>query len=515
MERKTLVEIMPGRNISQEERMLYYWANPWIFVNEVITEDVLNRTTQAGIKFLGFIPQQREYLRAFCDIRIPAIIMKCNRGGSKTWLNALGILIMTYLVPKMKVTILAGSKEQADTLYQFYTQFLWDTPLGVLVKGDPTQSLTRYKHGGWVKSLTASERSVRGKRPDILVLDETCQADSALINAAIGTNVAAARLKIIFCSTPNKIDHIFYRNWQNADRIGWAKFEWSCYDCPWISPVNIDLVKDTYDKNTFKIEMLGEFGSATGTVFDHDSIYAAFVDEYPPNIIGIDGTSCGEEIIASAIGVDWGWAHPTVVTTVGVDSDDTMYILDTYGKSYVLNSVWQEQIIPDRVARYDPAQVLADAAQAGQNRDLSKVLTERFSLGVQRKAFNKYKARMLTELIKRFEKGTIKVLNERGDNTKLYQQLIAYEYRESSAEGGVSDMPRKGNDDYIDSLMLATWALRPDSLGTAIGHGVSLVRDIAADLSLSSQSEYSPEEQVRGQGGIRQRGGNRRERDYF
>ena len=462
--KKKISDIAPNAN--SKDRFLYFWANPWLFVHEILGVEVLNKTTPAGANFKEFIPQQKQYLRDFLDPRVHGMIMSCCRGGSKTWLNAIGITLMEYLIPKMRITINSGSKQQSDYLYRYFTQFLEGTVLMNLVKGEPLQSNTSFKHGGWVKALTASEKSVRGLRPDTILFDETCQAEDVLVKSALGGTFTATNLKIIFSSTPNKMNHIFYEVWARHEKYGWKRYHWNCYDCPWITKDAIEMAKLMYDTNTFRIEMLGEFGSRTGSVFDHDTITGAKVDSYPDVVLQ-------GKTVANAVGVDWGYAHPTVVTVVGIDDQQPSiaYVLEVFGKSGMKEEDWCKDVIPRLCKKYGVVAVSADSAGAFQNRALEDALASEVpGLGVSRTKFSVAKMRMIGEVRRRLEKGLLKIRSGGGAEVdKLVEQLYAYEYEYSEATGMAGDKPAKGNDDYVDSLMMALFPLKEDRLMTASG----------------------------------------------
>jgi len=86
-------------------------------------------------------------------------------------------------------------------------------------------------------------------------------------------------------------------------------------------------------------------------------------------------------------------------------------------------------------------------------------------LGVQAKAFGKYKMAMVAEVRRRLEKGLLQISKKYGHNKQLLDQLFAYEFAPSNVEtGGVSEKTAKINDDYIDALDLALYPLKPGSV---------------------------------------------------
>jgi len=454
--------------MSQEEKYLYWRANPWLAAYDLIGEETLTEIMAAGKgKFKEFTKLQKLFLRDFCDPRYTKIASRRNRGGSKTHDVAVCIALMEYFVPGIRITINSGSMEQSDTLYSYFKDFVEGSDiLSKLVDGIPLKKLTKWKHHGWVKALTASPKSVKGKRPDIIVFDEVCEITRQLIADALGGTWTATMLKIVMIGTPDKMNHKFYDiqrstivvddetrhdNGRTISKAGYYIYHCTAYDCPWISEEAIKEGKKELDDNNFRIQMLGEFGSSTGTVFDHEDIVAAKIEEY--NIEEIIKT-----LVDRGVGVDWGYAHKTGVVTCGVDEMDMLHIVYAKAARQVKDTKWYDVIIPAVVKKYEPSEVGADSSHAFQNRNLDDSL-ETLGHGVRKWAFKKYKQVMISSLRARFEKRMIKFYCGLEEIDELLEQLFAYQYHEG-LDGIPSDLPDKGNDDYIDALLIAAYPLR-------------------------------------------------------
>lgn len=429
------------------ERIIWFRVNPWRWAHQVIGNHILSRTASAGKPFRSFSWFQKAFLRDICDPRATSVHARCNRGGSKTMLASLGVTGLSYFIPRYKQAILAGSEEQAGQAYSYFVTFMEGSSLSeLLLDGPPLRKRTTIKGGGYVKILTASEKTVRSGRHDLLYFDETCQAEPDIIDAGLGCNVHSPQPKTLMTSTPDKIFHPFYEI--DVDREGKGadfKFHhWTCYDCPWISAEEIERKKRLYDTNRFRIEMLGEYGSATGSVFDVDLLEQSFAkgaNMYVPTQTN--------PWLASGMGIDWGWNHPTVCTIAKVDPIEYR-IWITLARPFrfkTIDTIANEVKVD--VATHAVKRVCCDAENPGYIRQLKNELRA-FMIPVQAIPFNKYKDQMLTNFRKLLEDGRL-IIDTRLRQTK--EQLLAYHFMKDQ------DRPEKKEDDFVDSAILAVHSI--------------------------------------------------------
>lgn len=480
-------------HISLEDKYLYWRANPWLAAWDLIGDESLKHMQAANApEFKEFTPKQKKFMRDFMDPRRTKLAIRCNRGGAKTNIIAICIALLEWFVPKEKVTINSGSMEQSQAMYRFFKTAVSSGILKRMVVGTPLRTKTQFLHGGVVEALAASDTQSRSKRPDTLIYDEAVLVNQHNIFDALGGVWTSQDLKIVFSSTPNKMNHMFYRIQQGCcdiddkdpakdylSKSGYHVHHWTCYDCPWIPERNIKEAEEAYDRNMFRIEMLGEFGSASGTVFDAETIALAIRDSMP-EILMKDPKAVLKEL---AFGVDWGFSHPGVVTVGGVDEKGVLHIIYSISRKGLARE-WIDKYIPNLAGKYDPYVMYLDAENAGENKDLADKLPD---IGTRRISFAKYKGRMISALRSRLEKGTIVIYRGIGDNDKCLEQLYAYEWMENE-EGIVTEKPEKGNDDSVDSLMLCVFALRPDYVDIDDETGDKKSESLSTDGLFGNQS---------------------------
>lgn len=481
---KSLETATQSRKLPLWEKLLYYRANPWLFVTDVIGKENIQKTAPVGTEFLGFMLEQKEFMRDALDPRRGLLVLRCNRGGSKTFLIGLIVLIFESIIPKMRITIQAGSQEQSDKVYSdYFRPFLEGSVLEHLVitgkDGKPRifRKHTAFKHGGWVKALTASQKSVRGPRPDLLIIDEMCSTEREFCYAAFGGVVTSSDIKIIVSSTPDKIAHMFYdiNKKSDADAVlgdrKWKLYHWDCYVCPWITESAIQYAKEElFDSNEFRISMLGEFGSSTGLVYPLEKVEQALCTSYPFEVTEWMREMKNEFFLKVVIGIDWGFAHKGCITVVGLGKDAHLYLLDSFGISGSATKGFRDEVLA-RAVTYGASEILCDGSNPAEIKNLrDDIYRDELHLPVRALPFNKYKYMMITEVRRRLEMELMHIDTGLGHNDELGEQMRGYEFASSNIEtGGVSEKTVKINDDYLDSLDCAVWAFKPSSMAMVLG----------------------------------------------
>lgn len=147
--------------------------------------------------YLGLnIPRQRVCpdhvapFEAFADAyfaRHPVTIWKGSRGfsGKSTLLGTLST--MEALALGAGVTILGGSAAQSLRVHEIVNECFRGpyAPHEALLR-EPTMYDTRFRNGGWIRALMASQKSVRGPHSSRLRLDEIDEMELAILEAAQG-----------------------------------------------------------------------------------------------------------------------------------------------------------------------------------------------------------------------------------------------------------------------------------------------------------------------------------------
>lgn len=429
LDRKDLIERMnpSSRNFTgaiHEAKSIFEWRYDLSAFFEEITGHVP-------------YPYQSKFLKIMENLNNRYAIVSAGRGTGKTECLAVLALWYVYVLPltspgtPMKVVILAGSEKQARICYGYIMAFISKVPfLQQALAQDPTKEEILFIDGSWIRPLTASEKSVRGPHPDLLIVDEACQADDDLLIAAMPMIGTSAWPRLILSSTPDKFFSLFVNIYsKDKDFPQFKRFNWSAEDCPIVSKGFLKNQEKLIDKGNYMIEYLGIPYSFAGKVFPLDKLKECVKHR---GLVESDG--------AKYAGVDWGhYPAPTVITIVerlesktGELSWKVLHAEDYLKQNFehVLDQV-------ELIARsYKVSSIYTDSNDIGENQRLSAR-----GLPVLPVKFKSQKSAMISNLRALVENELIQI-----DGQKDYP-LVAQmrDYRYDSKKG----------DDYVDSLMLA------------------------------------------------------------
>jgi len=394
-------------------------------------------------------PGQARLMRGICDPSIMQLIAKVHRGAGKTICAGVSFATLHRIDPTWKIFVHSGSFAQARYLYGYYRPMILNPefmPQDWLID-EPTQSLTQFKQGGSMEILTASERRSRGGHVDILCLDEAVLIPKNLIDAAWPVVRTSKRPKRIVMSTASPKVSLawFLRLWQDAEQLGFKRYEWPLAECHWIHKEDAALAEKIMDSQSFRIEYLGEIVERIGRVWDPELIRKALVDirkaeEYPlPSTLDVTEWS---------LGLDWGFIHPTVITA-WEKQGETLYARDCRIRPETALLDIMQEIKED----FPKVPVYADASGVHENDQLSKMGVKVIPVN-----FGRDKDALVGHVRWRLEKGLIKIPDPNPPNPDpdtlaecrkyytLVEQILAYSYDEKGK-------PRKINDDAVDSTL--------------------------------------------------------------
>ncbi len=450
--RRSLLEGLEERVRELDDRQRYL-LNPQDFAYEVVGREVL---AKAAGRDMELTDKQVDFLRAFVDRDISDIIIKSGRGNSKTLMFAIGLALLAYTDGGFTATVLAGSLEQAQYLYHYFSIFAESKRFARCIDGHVWRTRTYLKGGGWIYVLTASEKQVKGPHPAMLVFDEMCAADDKIIDLAEGQLLGSRVDKPLYrvASTPDKLFHTFRDYWNNADDYGFVRFEWSAFDCPWISADVIERNKRRKSKNWVRIHIYGEFGSATGTVYDFEDVDASSIKSLDKDEFYSEGLITG-----TCIGIDWGFKHPTVfvVASCVQFGQEDMSMRVYYVRHVEGYSMKPEEYLYERARRIIKeyaGDFYMDSSHIFQNEVVSRIAQDHGKRATPI-AFSKDKMTMIgwtnNLLEKRApdEKPLVRIPSGTAEEKKLLEQLSNYTWEENQ------EKPRKIDDDYVDAFNLA------------------------------------------------------------
>lgn len=453
-----------------EARVNQDWnlQNPHLWSDRVIGRDIYELHTRHSAKWLGWQPHQIAFMRDVTDFRFPIIMAICNRGGSKTMLTSYSASCMLDNLENYRISILSGSKKQASMAYKYCKDVFLLSEMKLKVMGEVTLLKTDFIGGGGIEILAASEKQTKAPRADMVIIDESCSAKSSVLKSVMGQLFTAEAIKIVMLTTPDDPIHVTKQWWDDWERLGIIRYHWDAYQCAWIPPKNIELMKRLLDEASFRIYVLALWTSRSGSVFKYEDIMRALCDmaDLPPL----------DYIDRFFIGIDWGDAHETVATVIGVRGDplegtDYWYVYDQeawQATDFDTIIYGQDPDITDRkrgildLAEAYQGECISEQSSAGAlgNRRLESELPER-GLHLRKVSFTGKKHKVVGNARGRLERGRAKIPRR---FKKLISQLTNYKYKMVGDE--IKDEYEKKEDDRVDSYVWGNWGWNPYTSGT-------------------------------------------------
>lgn len=198
--------------------------------------ETFDQTQEKYVPF-NLFPRQIESIKSFEDNRYN-LVSKYRQAGMSTTLAAyFAIKVSFHGDPERpeKILILANKQETAQEFLQKVKEFLGQIPRWVWGQeyvDDITKTIYQTdskKHlvlpnKCQVKALATSKDALRGYTPTILVMDEAAHIDDGAETFGAALAAMSTGGKIILNSTPNGLDPLYYKVYDNA-RTGKNKFK--------------------------------------------------------------------------------------------------------------------------------------------------------------------------------------------------------------------------------------------------------------------------------------------------
>ena len=466
----------------------YFTKYPDRFADEILSLDLMIDMSETH-SFSGFMPFQIDFMHDFLDENVPNIFLRCNRGGSKSFLVCYCAILDQYrhdaIGVRWDIPILAGSERQAGEAYRKYAR--------KMVQKSPVLSnfvKVQKRNAIWSKTesrlmiMSASSIDVKGPRAKVQIIDEICSTPEDIIEDYWGEMITAPAWKCVIAGTPDDPGHISYE-WEHDPKYQFKTHHWSAYDCTtdkggWLTLKTIEQMKLKFRSiYAQRRNILGEWSSFGGSVIGQEYIDAAtndfHIDDLP------DPTEVETWIIA---GDPARSNHYATIITMGVVKS-MVYIYHCEGYQNITEQSLRKKYLKEALRRsefLDEKDVVGRVHLVVEDAPISKALndnlevecakinimfkksrfgsdSEKFSAqgggsgpgaGSQRKKM--MKNRFVENMCYYFEEYLIKVPQE---FSLLIGQMIAYRWmkRPGKTEDQTTGKVQKGNDDFIDALM--------------------------------------------------------------
>jgi hypothetical protein len=259
-------------------------------------------------------PHQEALARSTARIRAVC----SGRRAGKTRTLAVEALHVAFRKPDARVLVVSAGEDSAkDLLAECST--LAASPLLAGSVLDDTATVLTLSNGSTIRAVPASEKRVRGKGSDLLVMDEAAYIAEDIWRAAMWTVLDRPGARILLSSTPRgRRDHFFARHFFMAKDgpvteagVTIEAFHWPSTVSPLVDEDLIEFWRRTEDPRIFAREVLAEWVDEAGQWFTSDELDA----NVAPFEMIRPGHAQGQLAIA---GLDWGATHDaSAIVVVG------------------------------------------------------------------------------------------------------------------------------------------------------------------------------------------------------
>lgn len=240
---------------------------------------------------------------AFCMVYFeesPGTLIKGSRGlAGKTFWDA----VMSWVLMCTKgaqVKVLGGSEEQSKNVQQYLTNThqrtrgtLWEAPYAprqLIAK--LTNTMIQLNNGGNCEALRASQQSVRGPHPQILILDEIDEMEQKIFDAATGQPMeyGGIRSQLVCTSTHQNVGGTFEYARKHGREKGWNVIEWCLKETSaadgFVNPRMIVDKQAIMPAERWRIEVELQEPSHENRIFEEDAIDFLFDKRYGYHAVG-------------------------------------------------------------------------------------------------------------------------------------------------------------------------------------------------------------------------------------
>ncbi len=243
-----------------------------------------------------------DWQAASLSLQSRSTIVVAPRQSGKSRSLAVLALHRAYSRPDQHALVVSAGESASRRLLAEAASIAIRSPLlaGSLV--DENSGLLSLSNGSTIRSVPASERSIRGWTVDLLLIDEAAQVDDDLIlAAALPTTSARPNAKIVLAGSPGPPEGVFYDFAQStSDEVSVA--HWALEDATWIAPEVIEQAREQLPPSAFEREFLGRFtDSGAESIIPREWITAAqqrTLDGGGSAVYGIDLARGGDESVA-------------------------------------------------------------------------------------------------------------------------------------------------------------------------------------------------------------------------
>jgi len=363
-------------------------------------------------------------------------IVKSSRQKGKTFLLKVLLLDYVFKYPKSINCVIEPISSQCRRVFSELVESLENT--GLLKSSNASDLVIKFKNGSEINFKSGeSKKGVRGLTcTGLLVLDEAAYLDDDIIQIILPL-VNVHKAPILVTSTPCFAEGWFYNQYiKESSNI--LQFDWSSdkYDfSKYISEEMIEEYRQEYTPQKFKTEILGEFISDSGFVFQNFKDCIVEPADKTPVYAGIDfGTGSSGD------------------STFVIFMNQYRQIIDIWSTN-TLSPTEQINIIGQMInERPTLKKVLAESNSIGSVYfDAIKAILKNKQIFEKFYTSNESKKEVVEDLIIAFNKHEIGIL----DHPQLIKQLSYFDIQKTKTGYTYNNSNNSIHDDAVIALCLA------------------------------------------------------------
>lgn len=239
-------------------------------------------TLENKLKFFskfGYKPHGRqiEAHRAVLENRFVTLAAGA-RGGKSLFAGSEGLF--KFLLPDKKIWCVSVSYELADKTFDWFLEFAGRLYLGDkrLIDVCKVSSASRGSRkvvapwGSWIATKSSEKpQGLLGEELDLIIIDEGSQMARSPWDRMLSMRITSRKGSVIMVSTPNGDGGLlrdFYDQGQSEEWPGWWSTKYSTWDNPYIDQDELEMAKKRMTDLNYREQVLGEFVSRRGRVFE-------------------------------------------------------------------------------------------------------------------------------------------------------------------------------------------------------------------------------------------------------
>ncbi|OZD82917.1 hypothetical protein CH260_12730 [Rhodococcus sp. 05-2256-B2] len=244
-------------------------------------------------------------------------IMCCGRQAGKSSSVQMIALHTAFAAPNKQILILSATQDTASDLLREISRLIAGSRwfAGSVVE-DLNERIV-LTNGSEIRCVSASEKQIRGKSIDLLILDEANQMPKNLWKAAAFTVIARPGSRVILASTPSFREHFFRDLFvKGQEHTGMhASFRWPSTISPIMDTEMLAALKSGMTEREIAQEVEAQWVDDAGAFFSEQEILDAVV---PYHLTKPEDAQ--RQLVAG--GIDWGYANDAnALALIGVLDD--------------------------------------------------------------------------------------------------------------------------------------------------------------------------------------------------